>query len=436
MAKPVTAEASLLLGWSLRFTSFPAFLLSRLPVYLLAAILRQVKTLNLSRRAGQLKPSPTLGISARAAAMRTSGIDVVSLAAGEPDFPTPAAVCDAAIDALRAGFTKYTPTPGIPELRSTISDKLWNENAVRASAEQIIVSSGAKQSIFNACNVLLDPGDEVILIAPYWMTYAEQIRLAGGDPVVVRTTAESGFIPTDEQLREAVTPRSKAIILNSPCNPTGAVFPRQTLKDIAALALRHDLWVIADEIYEKLIYGSEHVSIGSLGSEILEQTITVGGCSKTYAMTGWRIGFAAAPLPVAKAMSNFQDQVTSNANSFAQKGAAKAFALGGDTVEEMRAEYEQRRNLVVRLLGEIPGVTVNRPSGAFYVMPDVSAYLGGRFADDLSLAEYLLDEAKVATVPGSVFEGPGHIRLSYAASRDNLTKGIERIAGALAKLRA
>jgi aspartate aminotransferase len=366
--------------------------------------------------------------------MRAEGVDVISLAAGEPDFPTPEPICDAAIDALRAGFTKYTPTPGLPELRRVISEKLWNDNSVRAAPEQIVVSSGAKQGLFNAFNVLLDPGDEVILIAPYWMTYAEQVSLAGGIPVIVRTTAEAGFIPTLEQLREAVTPRTRAIMINSPSNPTGAVMPRQTLKEIAALAIRHDLWVISDEIYEKLIYGKEHVSVGSLGSEIGERTITIGGCSKTYAMTGWRIGFAAAPLPVAKAMSNFQDQVTSSANSFAQKGAIKAFSLGDSAVEDMRSEYETRRNLVIDLLRAIPGVTVNVPDGAFYVMPNVSTYVGGRFPTDLELAEYLLEEAKVATVPGSVFEGPGHLRLSYAASRDNLKIGIGRISEALQKL--
>lgn len=399
-------------------------------------ILSEVTSLSLSARAGRLKPSPTLGISARANAMKAEGIDVISLAAGEPDFPTPEAVCDAAVEALRTGFTKYTPTPGIPQLRKAVSVKLAAENGVKVAPEQVVISSGAKQSLFNACNVLLDPGDEVILLAPYWMTYAEQVRLAGGEPVAVRTTADSGFVPTREQLQAAVTGRTKAIMLNSPCNPTGAVFPRQTMKEIAALAIRHDLWVISDEIYEKLIYDAEHVSIASLGAEIAERAVTVGGCSKSYSMTGWRVGFAASPLAVAQAMSNFQDQVTSNANSFAQKGAIRALDLDPGVVETMRAEYQVRRDLVVQLLREIPDVTCNVPSGAFYVMPDVSAYLGGRIADDLALAEHLLDEAKVATVPGSVFEGPGHLRISYAASRENLREGVARIGAALQQLRA
>ncbi len=387
-------------------------------------------------RAGQLPPSPTLGIAAKAQAMRAAGVDVISLAAGEPDFPTPEAVCQAGIAAIQSGFTKYTPTPGIPELRAAISEKLKRENQVNVLPEQVIVSSGAKQSVFNALNVLLNEGDEVILIAPYWMTYAEQVRLAGAIPAVVRTLAADGFVPQMDQLREAITGRTRAIILNSPCNPTGAVFSRQTIKEIAVLAIRHDLWVISDEIYEKLIYGETHVSIASLGTEIADRTVTVNGCSKTFAMTGWRIGYAAAPLPVAKAMSNFQDQVTSNANSIAQKAAVAALALEPGVVESMRAEYETRRDLVLRQLRAIPNVTAPTPGGAFYVMPDLSAYLGGRISDDCAMAEYLLEEARVATVPGSVFEGLGHVRLSYAASRENLQNGIQRIAEALEKLRA
>jgi aspartate aminotransferase len=368
--------------------------------------------------------------------MRAEGIDVISLAAGEPDFPTPEPICDAAIAAIQGGFTRYTPTPGMPELRRVISEKLWEENNVRASAEQIVVSSGAKQSLFNSFNVILDPGDEVILIAPYWMTYAEQVLLCGGKPVIVHTAPENGFIPTKEQLDAAVTQRTRAIVLNSPCNPTGAVFPRQTLKAIAAVALRNGLWIISDEIYEKLIYGEEHISIASLGSDILGQTITIGGCSKSFAMTGWRLGYAAAPIEVAKAMANFQDQVTSNANSISQKAAIKALTLRPSAVEDMRSEYENRRNLVVRLIQDIPNVSVNMPKGAFYVMMNVSSYLGGRFATDCDLAEHILDNARVATVPGSVFEGGGHIRLSYAASRQDLTNAIQRISETLQALRS
>jgi aspartate aminotransferase len=298
------------------------------------------------------------------------------------------------------------------------------------------VSCGAKHSIYNALQVLVNPGDEVILLAPYWMTYAEQVTLAGGTVVQVTTEAANDFVPTYDQLREAITPKTKALILNSPSNPTGAVLPREALKQIAALAIRHGFWIIADEIYERLVYeGFKQDSIGSLGREIFDQTITVGGCSKTYAMTGWRIGFAAAPTPVAKAMANLQDQVTSNPTSFAQKGAAEAFKLPAESVEAMRQEFEARRNLIVELLQGIEGVNVRKPGGAFYVFPDVSAFLGPDMPTDIQLAEHLLEEAQVATVPGSVFMGRGHLRMSYAASRQDIERGVARIADVLGKRR-
>jgi aspartate aminotransferase len=369
--------------------------------------------------------------------MKAQGIDVVSFAAGEPDFNTPDAVIEAAITALRAGFTKYTPSAGTADLKSAIVSKLERDNGLSYKPEQIVVSCGAKHSVFNTMQVLLDPGDEVILIAPYWMTYAEQVILAGGVPKVVYTTLESGFVPTYDQLREAITPRTKAIIVNSPSNPTGAVFPHQTLKEIAALALRHGFWIVSDEIYERLVYGGvQQESIASLGSDVYDRTITINGCSKSYAMTGWRIGFAAGPAPVAQAMSNFQDQVTSNPTSFAQKGAIVAFNLPADEVEAMRQEFEARRDLVVRLLRQIPGLRVPEPQGAFYVLPDASAHLTGDIKTDVDLAAYLLQEAKVATIPGSVFEGAGHLRLSYAASRADIERGVERIADALARRKA
>ena len=394
-----------------------------------------VTTLSLSARAGLLKPSPTLAITSKAKAMQAEGIDVVSFGAGEPDFNTPESICDAAIDAIRAGFTKYTPSAGIPELRKAVANKFEVENGLKYTPEQVIVSCGAKHSVYNTMQVLLDPGDEVILIAPYWMTYADQIRLAGGVPKVVYTTSDSGFVPDPEQLKEAITSNTKAILVNSPSNPTGAVLPRETLKQIAALALRHSLWVIADEIYEHLLYdGEKHISIASLGKEIFDQTITINGCSKSYAMTGWRIGYAAAPLPIAKAMSNFQDQVTSNPTSFVQKGAVAALKLPASSMEAMRVEFEARRDLIHGLLTAIPGIKMPKPKGAFYALPDVSAYLGKGLATDLELAAYLLDEAKVATVPGSVFEGSGHLRLSYATSRSDIEKGVARIAEALKRI--
>ena len=392
-------------------------------------------TLSLSARAGLLKPSPTLAITSKAKAMMAEGIDVISFGAGEPDFNTPEPICKAAIDAINQGFTKYTPSAGIPELRKAVVNKLENENGLKYTPEQVVVSCGAKHSVYNTMQVLLDPGDEVILIAPYWMTYADQVRLAGGVPVVVAASSESGFIPEYDDLKAAVTNRTKAIIVNSPSNPTGAVLPRETLKQIAALALKYSLWVVSDEIYEHLLYdGEKHTSLASLGSGIFDQTITINGCSKSYAMTGWRIGYAAAPLPIAKAMSNFQDQVTSNPTSFVQKGAVAALNLPASSMEAMRVEFEARRDLIHSLLTAIPGVKMQKPKGAFYAFPDISAYLGKDLQTDADLATYLLDEAKVATVPGSVFEGSGHIRLSYATSRSDIEKGVARIAEALKRI--
>ena len=326
-------------------------------------------------------------------------------------------------------MTKYTPSSGTVELKKAVVAKFERDNGLSYSPDQIVASCGAKHSLYNAMQVLVNPGDEVILIAPYWMTYAEQVRLAGGVPVVIHTSGEQGFVPSLDQLKEAVSSKTRAIIINSPSNPTGAVLPRETLKEIASSALRHGFWIVSDEIYEHLIYGEKHVSIASLGKDVFDQTITVNGCSKTYAMTGWRIGFAAAPLPVAKAMSNFQDQVTSNPTSFAQKGAIAALQMDAESVEAMRAEFHARRDMISGLLLQIPGVTMKAPLGAFYAFPDMGAY----GEDDVALAGYLLEEARVAMVPGSVFEGKGHLRMSYAASRADIERGVARIAEALSK---
>jgi aspartate aminotransferase len=393
-----------------------------------------VETSRLSARAGLLKPSPTLGITAKANALKAEGHDVISFAAGEPDFNTPAPICEAAAAALHAGFTKYTPSAGIKELREAIAEKLRRENGLAYEPGQVVVSCGAKHAVYNALQVLVDPGDEVILIAPYWMTYADQVALAGARPVVVHARAEDDFVPDPDALRAAVTPRTRAIIVNSPGNPTGAVFPRATLKAIGALALRHGLWILSDEIYEHLIYEGEHQPVAALGQDVYERTITIGGCSKSFAMTGWRIGYAAAPSHVAAALSNFQDQVTSNPTSFAQKGAIAAYGLGERAVLEMREEFRARRDLMVGLLEEVPGVEVRRPKGAFYVFPRFASYFGGKVADDAELATHILETARVAVVPGSVFEGPGHLRLSYAASRNDIERGVERLRDCLREL--
>lgn len=366
--------------------------------------------------------------------MKAQGLDVVSFAAGEPDFDTPVPICQAAIESIQQGKTRYTASSGIPELKQAICEKLANENGIDVNSDQIIVSCGAKHSIYNALQVLVNPGDEVILIAPYWMTYYDQIVLAGGTPVVIYTTEESGYTPTVEQLNTAISPKTKAIILNSPTNPTGAMLSYEILQSIADAAIKNNFWIISDEIYERLVYGATAKSITSVGPEVMDRIVLVGGCSKTYAMTGWRIGFACAPIPVVKAMSNLQDQVTSNPTSFAQYGAVAAFRMGAETVEKMRAEFQARRDLAVSLLRAIPNVTVHEPSGAFYVFPSMKAYLGNAYPTDVELCDYLLESALVATVPGTVFEGPGHLRLSYAASRQDIERGIQRIAASLAKM--
>jgi len=399
-----------------------------------AGMMKGLSYPSLSSRTHLLKPSPTLGIAARAKAMSAQGIDVISFSVGEPDFNTPAPICDAAIAAIHAGKTKYTPSAGTPELRQEIAAYLGRRHDLEVSADRIVVSCGAKHSVYNTLQVLVEPGDEVILLAPYWMTYADQIQLAGGTPVVVQTLVENGYNPTEAQLREAVTPRTKAILVNSPSNPTGGMLDFPTLNLIGDLAKEHNFWIISDEIYDQLVYDGTHVSVTALGPELMERAILINGCSKSYAMTGWRIGYAYAPLAVAKAMSNLQDQVTSNPTSFAQSGAVEAFRMAPDAVEEMRKEFHARRDLAVRLVGEIPKLTVDVPKGAFYLFVDVSAYLGGRFPTDVELAEFLLEESFVATVPGSVFMGPGHLRLSYATSREQIESGLARIKNSLAKL--
>lgn len=394
-----------------------------------------VKVESLASRTTLLRPSPTLAITAKAKQLKAEGQDVVSFGAGEPDFNTPDSIIDAAQTALRGGQTKYTPTPGLPQLRQAIAEKLVQENNLKVTPDNIIVSCGAKHSLFNTMMTLVDPGDEVAVIAPYWMTYADQATLAGGNVVVANASAENGFVPTSEDIAQALSPRTKLLVINSPCNPSGAMISEETLRWIANEAEKRGFWVVSDEIYEKLVYGAQHKSIASFGESIAERTVTINGCSKSFAMTGWRIGYAAAPLPVAKAMSNLQDSVTSNATSFAQMGALEALKMSSEQIEPMRAEFEARRDLIVGLLAKIRGVKVSSPQGAFYVLPDVSAFLGGRIKDDSELASFLLEDALVATVPGSVFGAPGHLRLSYATSRKDIETGIARIGQSLGKLR-
>ncbi len=366
--------------------------------------------------------------------MREQGIDVVDLAAGEPDGPTPEAVCEAGTRAIREGRTKYTATAGIPELRERISRKLWEENGVRVPPEGVVVGCGAKHCLYGALMTLLEPGDEALLLAPFWMTYEEQVRLAGATPIVVQSSPESGFVPDPDSIRSSITQRTKAIVINTPCNPSGAVFDRKSLKEIAALALRHGLWIVSDEIYEMLVYEGRHESPAALSEEVAAQTVLVNGCSKSFSMTGWRVGYAGAPVQVAKAIANLQDQITSNASTISQYAALQALDTPANEIEAWRLEFLARRDLMLTLIREIPGLRAQTPNGAFYVLADVRNRLGESFASDAELATYLLEEAHVATIPGSVFHGPGHLRLSYATSRKQIEAGVARLASALSKL--
>jgi len=394
----------------------------------------------ISERARRVSPSPTLAVTAKAKQMKAEGIDVLSFAAGEPDFDTPQNVKDAAIEALQAGFTKYTPSSGTPELKEAICAKLKRDNGLEYAPSQIIVSIGAKHSIFNTVLALCDPGDEVIIPAPYWVTYPEQAKLADGVPVHVLTDESTGFKMTIDALRKAVTPKTKILILNSPSNPTGAVYSRGDLQKIAELAVEKGFYIISDEIYEKMVYeGNEHVSVASFGDEIKKLTITINGLSKSHSMTGWRLGYAAGEQEIISGMSRIQDQSTSNPVSFVQKGAVEALNGPQDCVAMMAKEFNERRKVIVSGLCAIPGVNCPNPGGAFYVFPNVGKLYGKSFNGHTidgsdTFAAYLLDVAKVAVVAGSGFGADHNIRLSYATSMDNIQKGIQRIGEAVSKL--
>jgi aspartate aminotransferase len=367
--------------------------------------------------------------------MKADGIDVIGFGAGEPDFDTPEPIKDAAIASLRKGFTKYTASGGTDELRQAICDKLKRDNALTYTPRQVLVSVGAKHSLYNIMQAVLDPGDEVIIPSPYWVSYPEQVKLAEGKPVFVAAPEADGFRVTAAAIAAAVTPRTRMVILNSPSNPTGAALAVEELRRIAELAVERDLIVVSDEIYEKLTYdGRTHTSIASLGPEIYRRTLTVNGFSKAYSMTGWRLGYVAGDETVVAAMGRIQDQSTSNPTSFAQAGAVAALTGPQDAVEEMRRAFEERRNVIVARCNAIPGVRCAKPDGAFYVFPNISGLLSDRIPDSDALAEHLLTEAHVGVVPGSGFGAPEYIRLSYATSMEQIERGLDRIAKAAAKL--
>ncbi len=372
-----------------------------------------------------------MAVDARAKALVAQGVDVVNLTAGEPDFDTLPAARDGGIAAIEQGFTRYTPTPGIPELRQAIAKKLKDDNGLEYKATQVVVSNGAKQSIYNALMVLLDAGDEVVIPSPAWVSYPEMVRLAGGEPVMVDTQPNQYRLDSGA-LAVAITSRTKVILLNNPCNPTGVVYSDSELRMVAELAVMHDLYVISDEIYEKLTYGAEFISIASLGPEMLERTVTVNGFSKAYAMTGWRMGYAAANPEIAEAMSSFQSQCTSGASSISQRAALAALRGEQAPVEAMRVQFDRRRRYVANRLREMPGVHLDgMPEGAFYIFPRVDELYGRSIAGleidgSVRFAEALLERARVAVVPGLPFGSDRHVRLSYACSLETLTEGMDR----------
>ncbi|KAF0182535.1 MAG: aspartate aminotransferase [Nitrospirae bacterium] len=394
----------------------------------------------LSERVRTIKPSPTLAMDAKAKGMKAQGIDVVNFGVGEPDFDTPEHIKDAAIKAIRDGFTKYTPVGGIDELKDAIIAKLSADNGLAYEKDQIIVSCGAKHSLYNIAQALYGPGDEVIIPAPYWVSYPDQVLLNDASPVIVETHEADQFMLRPEALAAKITQKTKAIILNSPSNPTGFAYDKAALAAVAELAVKHNLYIISDEIYEKLIYdGMQHYSIAALRPEVKDRTIVVNGLSKSHAMTGWRIGYSAGPKDVIKAMTNIQSQSTSNPASISQKAAVAALKGPQDFVAMMHAEFDKRRVYLVDALNAIPGFKCMKPTGAFYAFPNVSEHYGKKAGTraingSLDFALYLLEDANVALVHGEAFGDDRYIRISYATSMENLKKGVERIAAAVAKL--
>jgi aspartate aminotransferase len=394
----------------------------------------------ISSKASSIQASPTLAITAKANQMKAEGKDVVGFGAGEPDMDTPDYIKAAAIEAIQKGFTKYTPSAGIMDLRKAIADKLAKENGVMVEASQVVVSNGAKHSIANVCQAVLNEGDEVIIPAPYWVSYPEIVKIAGGKPVIIDTDEEDGFRIHPQRLDRAIGEKTKLVILCSPSNPTGAMYNEAQLRELAEVLAKKDVWVLSDEIYEKLVYGVKHVSIASLPG-MAEKTITVNGMSKAYSMTGWRIGYAAGPKDVMKAIDNIQSHAASNPSSISQKAALAAIRGDGKDVEAMRTEFEKRRDVMIGLLNAIQGVHCLKPDGAFYAFPNVSKLFGRESAgvaikNSTDFAAELLARQGVAVVPGADFGAPDYIRLSYATDLASIEKGIKGIAAFCGSLTA
>ncbi len=397
--------------------------------------------MKLSQRVQKIKPSPTLAIDAKAKALKAQGVDVIGFGAGEPDFDTPDHIKNAAIKAIQSGFTKYTAVGGIDELKDALIDKLKKDNSLTYTRDEILVSAGGKHSLYNVAQALYEAGDEVIIPAPYWVSYPDQVILNDAKPVIVETSDKNGFKILPEQLEKAITPKTKAFILNSPSNPTGSAYTPEELRKLADVLVKNNIICVSDEIYEKLVYdGFKQVSIASLGEDIKKLTLIVNGASKVFSMTGWRMGFAAGPKEVIAAMSKIQGQVTSNISSITQKACVEAYRANQDFLLGWVEEFKKRRNYIVERFNKIPGISCLKPEGAFYVFPNVSQLFGKKTPKGLTLktsadfANYLLEEFKVAVVSGEGFGTEGFMRLSYATSMDNIKKGLDRIEEAVGKL--
>lgn len=393
--------------------------------------------MKLATRLDAVKPSPTLAITAKANEMKAKGIDVVGFGAGEPDFDTPVIIKDAAKKALDQGFTKYTPTAGIQPLREAIAARIEADHKIKYAPNQVLVSCGGKHALFNLFQALLDEGDEVVIFTPYWVSYADMVRVAGGVAVLVDTTMDTGFDPTPEQIRKAFTARTRAVIVNSPSNPTGAMLSRRTLETVIECVKGKDVLVVTDDIYDHLVYRGKFENVLDLDPSLVGQVALVNGASKTFSMTGWRIGWTAGPQPLIAAMQKLQDNSTSNPNSIAQKGVLAALTTPAveAEVEKMRLEFDVRRKHIVARLNAIPGIRCFDPSGAFYAFPEVKGLLGKKapgasepLGTDLKLIDLLLEKHLVAAVPGSAFGAPGYIRVSFATSMQQIDKGCDRIA--------
>ncbi len=387
--------------------------------------------MDISERMKQIAPSMTLAIDAKAKKLQTEGVDVLNFGAGEPDFNTPAPICEAAKKAIDEGHHKYTAVAGTLELRKAISQYLEKQYKVQYQPTDIVVSSGAKHSLYNAFLALINPGDEVLVPAPYWVSYPEQVKFAGGIPVAVECSEADEFKLTPSALKAKITSKTKGLILNSPSNPTGAVVGRKAMEGIAELVLKHKLWVVSDEIYSKLIYGEEHVCFPALSKEVAAQTVLVNGMSKTYAMTGWRLGYAAGPSNIMKVITDFQSSTTSHASSISQKAGVAALALPDSEIQKIVSVFQKRRDMIVDGLNAIPGVKCLKPAGAFYVFPNVKGIFKPGRSNSMELSDFLLDKAKVALTSGIAFGAEGFMRMSYATGEKVILEGLSRIKAAV-----